>query len=404
MLQGVFGYAGGTTIRDVTVEGTLTVEQTFIFGWFGTIAAYAENAKITNCTAKLSFDNHDFFLNGYAIGGIAANAYETTKVQNCYSTTAITVLRPATYGAHRFGGIVGSFAGGKEGCAVEHCYFAGTINTDGDGAAALQYVGGIIGRINAANVALKNNYSSIQETSKGDLPVYGDKDGGSLKTIEYMSTEAFVAEINNGGGNYIFSDGETPVIPPATYSVTVNSSEGGSASAADDLMAASPGDEVTLTATPEQDYHFKEWSVEGGNITIKDNKFIMPYGEVSITAVFEKHYGGEATCTDKAVCEVCGSQYGEAAGHKVERIPAKEATATEAGNIEYWYCSVCGKYFKDEALTAEITKADTALPATGESFATGDNSDITLWLALAGAALCGLLGTAIYGRKRRSAK
>ena len=345
MLQGLFGYAGGTTIRDVTVEGTLTVEQTFIFGWFGTIAAYAENAKITNCTAKLSFDNHDFFLNGYAIGGIcgnalnntvidrcanlsdftftrtndseivaatvggicgdadsttitncysggsavvktpyyggiAANAYGTTKVQNCYSTTAITVLRPATYGAHRFGGIVGSFAGGKEGCAVEHCYFAGTINTDGDGAAALQYVGGIIGRINAANVALKNNYSSIQETSKGDLPVYGDKDGGSLKTIEYMSTEAFVAEINNGGGNYIFSDGETPVIPPATYSVTVNSSEGGSASAADDLMAASPGDEVTLTATPEQDYHFKEWSVEGGNITIKDNKFIMPYGEV----------------------------------------------------------------------------------------------------------------------------
>ena len=52
--------------------------------------------------------------------------------------------------------------------------------------------------------------------------------------------------------------------------------------------------------------------------------------------------------------------------HHAVKIDAKEATATENGNIEYWYCADCGKYFSGEALTQEISLADTVIPATGE--------------------------------------
>ena len=41
------------------------------------------------------------------------------------------------------------------------------------------------------------------------------------------------------------------------------------------------------------------------------------------------------------------------------------ATSTADGNIEYWYCSGCGKYYLDAAAVREITRRDTILPAIG---------------------------------------
>ena len=55
------------------------------------------------------------------------------------------------------------------------------------------------------------------------------------------------------------------------------------------------------------------------------------------------------------------------AAHKAQKVEAKAPTATEEGNIEYWYCEACGKYFADEALTKEISKEDTIVAATGET-------------------------------------
>ena len=52
----------------------------------------------------------------------------------------------------------------------------------------------------------------------------------------------------------------------------------------------------------------------------------------------------------------------KAAGHKFTHVGAKEATVYSEGNIEYWYCSTCGKYYADAAGTSEITKAQTVLP------------------------------------------
>ena len=74
--------------------------------------------------------------------------------------------------------------------------------------------------------------------------------------------------------------------PAAEHTVTVKTDGNGTASAS--LAKATAGTEITLTATPNEGYHFKEWEVMRGNVTIKDDKFTMPDSEVEIKAIFEK--------------------------------------------------------------------------------------------------------------------
>ena len=79
---------------------------------------------------------------------------------------------------------------------------------------------------------------------------------------------------------------ENSVITPTTYTVTVSNDGNGTASASHAKAAA--GTEITLTATPNTGYHFKEWEVINGGVTIKDDKFLMPNDNVEIKAIFEK--------------------------------------------------------------------------------------------------------------------
>ncbi|MDD7302132.1 MAG: InlB B-repeat-containing protein [Eubacteriales bacterium] len=74
---------------------------------------------------------------------------------------------------------------------------------------------------------------------------------------------------------------------PAGYAVTVTSGGNGTASAFPDKAVA--GAEITLSATPKEGYHFKEWQVESpSGLVITDNKFTMPDGNVEVKAIFEK--------------------------------------------------------------------------------------------------------------------
>ncbi len=105
----------------------------------------------------------------------------------------------------------------------------------------------------------------------------------------------------------------------------------------------------------------------------------------SHTHTVEKVDKTAPTCTDSGNieywhCLSCGKYFSDEAlteeiskddtilsptGHTIVHTEAKAPTKTEAGNIEYWHCEVCGRYFADEALTKEITKDATVLPATG---------------------------------------
>ena len=123
-----------------------------------------------------------------------------------------------------------------------------------------------------------------------------------------------------------------------------------------------------------------------------------------------------------------------ALGHKAEKVDGKAPTATEPGNIEYWYCPQCDTYFKDAGLTEVITKEQTVLAPTGEtkpepskpdetpaaptdppqdkpdktddtteSPQTGDSSDMALWISLMMASCGGVLGMLFYRRKKAAA-
>ena len=116
--------------------------------------------------------------------------------------------------------------------------------------------------------------------------------------------------------------------------------------------------------------------------------------EMTVT-VNDGHTGGTATCTERAVCEICGKAYGDLDGNyhaNLKHIDAKAATKTAGGNIEYWYCEDCGKYFADAAATKEIKQADTVTaklfgaaksPQTG-----GDSGVVTVLLLSGGAFIC----------------
>lgn len=125
--------------------------------------------------------------------------------------------------------------------------------------------------------------------------------------------------------------------------------------------------------------------------------------------------GGKATCRDKAKCAVCGKTYGEldAKNHAdLKHVPAKAATWVAEGNIEYWYCEGCGRYFSDRDGTKEIRRADTVTAKRKSSSAsakpeddpkspgTGDTSHLALWIALLFASGGAAIGTTVVSRKK----
>ncbi len=114
--------------------------------------------------------------------------------------------------------------------------------------------------------------------------------------------------------------------------------------------------------------------------------------------------GGKATCTEKAACEVCGKAYGELdpKNHTdLKYIPAKAATEDAEGNIEYWYCEGCGKYYSDKDGTKEIKKADTVMAKLPKSPQTGDNSNLMLWIALLFVSGGVVTGTTVISKKKK---
>ena len=92
------------------------------------------------------------------------------------------------------------------------------------------------------------------------------------------------------------------------------------------------------------------------------------------------HSGGTATCIAKAVCEICKESYGSLDPNNhtdLKHIDAKAATAAAEGNIAYWHCGDCNKYFSDAAAIAEITEAATVTAKLPPKITAGDGAAVT---------------------------
>ena len=121
--------------------------------------------------------------------------------------------------------------------------------------------------------------------------------------------------------------------------------------------------------TSDATHHWHECANENCDVT--DNAGKNGYAE---------HSGGKATCKAQAVCEICKAGYGNPDQNNhtdLKHIDAKAATAAEEGNIAYWYCDGCKKYFSDAAATKEITKAATVTAKLPPKITAGDGAAVT---------------------------
>ena len=143
------------------------------------------------------------------------------------------------------------------------------------------------------------------------------------------------------------------------------------------------GNTAEMTVTVNGGHTFGEWTSNGDGTHSRKCTVDGCKGVETMACS-----GGNATCTEKAVCEYCGKAYGKTDLNNhtdLKHIDAKAATKTAEGNIEYWYCGGCDKYYSDKDGINEIKKADTVtakLPGDPKSPRTGNASDLALWISL----------------------
>ena len=149
------------------------------------------------------------------------------------------------------------------------------------------------------------------------------------------------------------------------------------------IVTDKAGNSAEMTVTVNGGHTFGEWTSNGDGTHSRECTVDGCNGLET-----KDCSGGKATCTEKAVCEYCGKAYGkpDLNNHTdLKHIDAKAATKAAEGNIEYWYCGGCDKYYSDKDGINEIKKSDTVtakLPGDPKSPRTGNASDLALWISL----------------------
>ena len=183
-----------------------------------------------------------------------------------------------------------------------------------------------------------------------------------------ITNNKFTMPNNNVEVKAIFEEDTPPA--PTEHTVTVTSGGNGTASASPAKAAA--GTEITLTATPNTGYHFKEWQVISGNVTIKDDKFLMPDSNVEVKAIFEEDAPPAPTDPAKPSISVTGTytyngseHTATVSGYDPATMDISGNTATDAGDYTVSVTSKTGKWA--DGSTDAVTTAWSIGKATQEA-------------------------------------
>lgn len=299
---GLFGYVYGGTIRNLTVSGSVKGSE-----HTGGIAGAANGGTFENCANQCA-------VQGGTTGGIIGFATEegTLIVRDCYNVGSIT-----TTTGNSVGGIIGQCINTSG--TIRNCYNAGTVT----GTAS---VGAIIG-----NPLIDKIYNCYY--LEGSVTRAGNGDKVSIsKTATEFADGTVLALLKTGERD----NNADPWADECKY------------------LAAAGKTLPVFNGQGDAHDHNGNWTSNGNGTHSR---------HCTCNAVETQNCsGGKATCKDKAICEICGDSYGspEPNNHTdLKHIDAKAATAAAEGNIEYWYCDGCKKYFSDAAAKTEITRADT---------------------------------------------
>ena len=320
---GLFGYVLGGTIRNLTVSGSVKGS-----GHTGGIAGGADGGTFENC-ANLCVVQSDSTEGGTTGGiiGFALNMDYVLIVRDCYNVGSIT-------GRHA-GGIIGQCSWHE---TISNCYNAGTVTGTAN-------AGAIIGSYSSDKIS--NCYyldGSVIRKGRGDK--------ASIAKTATEFADGTVRELLKAGER---DNNANPWADECKY-----------------LDAAGKTLPVFKGQGDTHNHQSDKW----------EHNDTEHWQVCTCGVVFNKaaHSGGKATCKAKAVCEICKESYGSLDSNNhtdLKHIDAKAATAAAEGNIEYWYCEDCDKYFSDAAATKEITKAATVTAKLPPKITAGDGAAVT---------------------------
>ena len=165
------------------------------------------------------------------------------------------------------------------------------------------------------------------------------------------------------------------------------------------------GNIAEMTVTVNDGHTYGEWASNGDGTHSRECTVDGCKGVETMACS-----GGNATCTEKPICEICKGAYGKLDPNNhadLMHISAKAATEDTEGNIEYWYCGGCDKYYSDKDGINEIKKADTVTARIKDNFKsprTGNASDLALWISLLFISGGAAVGITLVGRKKKRIK
>ena len=157
---------------------------------------------------------------------------------------------------------------------------------------------------------------------------------------------------------------------PAEFTISVKTDGNGTASAS--LAKAVANTEITLSATPNEGYRFKEWEVISGGVTIVEDKFIMPDSDVEVKAIFEEDAPPAPTDPAKPSISVTGTytyngseHTANVNGYNPATMDIAGNTATDAGDYTVRVTSKTGRWA--DGSTGAVTAAWSIGKATQEA-------------------------------------
>ena len=175
--------------------------------------------------------------------------------------------------------------------------------------------------------------------------------GNSVIYTDYMQatyTRLVIEALENEGG-MIFDGKNGTVYGDVTLREDLEIAEGETLTIGEDASLTVPeGKTLTNNGTITNDGTI----INNGTVTTEEGGTLTNNGSLDCN----HHFGGTATCTEKAKCDLCGAEFGDFLPHSLTKTEAKAPTCTEEGNEAYWTCGTCGKYFSDASGDTEIAK------------------------------------------------
>lgn len=340
-----YGYAGlfaatqGATIKNLRVEGSVSGTMANNINYTGGLVGEATRSTLENCAFVGTVTSY-VEKNDQGIGGVVGY-FNLSNMNRCYANA--TVTQTGTVTTRRIGALVGLHQGGGQVSLINDCYWLQTTGVSGVGFSNRDAVD----PINSAG-------KSAEAFASGEVAYLLNRGLTTPVWQQKLGTDTSPTFAGGMVRRVTFKDGETDV----------------------GYGYANAGGKLSKPTDPTKTgWRLAGWCRESTLVNAWDFTTDTVSADMTLYAKWAHaaHENGTATCSAQAICSVCNEPYGSTDPNNhtdIQHVARVESDIGKSGNIEYWYCTGCEKYFSDAALTKEITKQQTVLSAKSGTYST----------------------------------